>query len=128
MKPAYIVGAIVVLAAVVFGGVAFANTLTPYVTIAEARQSNRTVQVHGYLEKVLGYDPNGSFSFSITDDNHDVMTVIYERPRPANFEQATGFVAIGRYDPAEKVFRAQKLLVKCPSKYQEQEKPTEATP
>jgi cytochrome c-type biogenesis protein CcmE len=114
LKPAYIV----------------ANTLTPYVTIAEARQSDRTVQVHGYLKQVFGYDPKGSFSFSITDDNNDVMTIIYERPRPANFEQASGFVAIGRYDPTEKVFRAQKLLVKCPSKYQEQEsqKPTEATP
>ena len=134
MKPAYIIGGIVILAAVVLGGIAFANTLTPYVSIAEARSSGRTVQVHGYLQKTLGYDEAGHFRFVIVDDNNDVLTIVYEQPRPANFEQATGFVAVGRYDAAQDVFRASKLLVKCPSKYQEQseeyqrQQPAEAAP
>lgn len=120
MKPAHIIGGVVVLAAVVLGGLAFANTLTPYVSIAEARTANRNVQVHGYLKETLGYDDAGHFRFVITDDNGDELTIVYEQPRPANFEQASGFVAIGRYDPQADVFRATKLLVKCPSKYQEQ--------
>jgi cytochrome c-type biogenesis protein CcmE len=133
LKPVYIVGGIVVVAAVVLGGVAFANTLTPYVSIAEARAAARTVQVHGYLEETLGYDAEGHFRFAIVDDHGDVLTIVYEQPRPANFEQANGFVAIGRYDPQQDVFRASKLLVKCPSKYQEQgeqyqRQPTETTP
>ena len=120
MKPVYIVGGIVILVAVVLGGLAFANTLTPYVSIAEARSSGRNVQVHGYLKETLGYDAEGHFRFVIVDDNKDELTIVYEQPRPAHFEQANGFVAIGRYDPQEQVFRANKLLVKCPSKYQEQ--------
>ena len=133
MKPAYIIGGIVVLVAVVLGGLAFANTLTPYVTIAEARSANRNVQVHGYLKEVLGYDAEGHFRFVIVDDQEDELTIVYEQPRPANFEQASGFVAIGRYDLQTGVFRATQLLVKCPSKYQEQGaqyqlQPTEGTP
>jgi len=120
LKPAYIIGGIVVLAAVVLGGVAFSNTLTPYVSIAEARAANRNVQVHGYLKEALGYDDAGHFRFVIVDEAEDELTIVYEQARPANFEQASGFVAIGRYDPQEQVFRATKLLVKCPSKYQEE--------
>jgi cytochrome c-type biogenesis protein CcmE len=30
-------------------------------------------------------------------------------------------VAIGKYDPAAEVFEADELLMKCPSKYEEQE-------
>jgi cytochrome c-type biogenesis protein CcmE len=120
LKPAYIIGGIVVLVAVVLGGVAFSNTLTPYVSIAEARAANRNVQVHGYLKESLGYDDTGHFRFIIVDDAGDELTIVYEQPRPANFEQASGFVAVGRYEPQEGVFRATKLLVKCPSKYQEQ--------
>jgi cytochrome c-type biogenesis protein CcmE len=134
LKPVYIVGGIVVLAAVVLGGLAFANTLTPYVSIAEARSANRNVQVHGYLKETLGYDAAGHFRFVIVDDQDDEMTIVYEQSRPSNFDQASGFVAIGRYDAQEGVFRATKLLVKCPSKYQEegaqyqQQRPAEATP
>jgi cytochrome c-type biogenesis protein CcmE len=120
VKPAYIVGAIIVLVAVVFGAFAFANTLTPYVSIAEARGSPRSVQVHGFLKETVGYDEQGRYRFVLVDEAGDEMTVVYEQPRPANFEQANGFVAIGRYDPLEDVFQARKLLVKCPSKYQEQ--------
>lgn len=120
MKPAYIIGGVVVLAAVVFGALAFANTLTPYVSIAEARSSDRSVQVHGFLKEVQGYDGNGHFRFIIVDDEGDELLIVYDRPRPANFEQATGFVVNGRYDPAADFFRANKVLVKCPSKYQEQ--------
>jgi len=120
VKPAYIIGIVVVLAAVVLGAVAFTQTLTPYVTIAEARQSERPVQVHGYLQESLGYDADNHFRFVLVDDKGDTLTVVFEKPLPANFEQAQGFVAIGRYDQSAGLFRAEQLLVKCPSKYQEQ--------
>jgi len=120
LKPAYLIGGIVVLAAVVVGGLAFARSMTPYVSIAEARAADRNVQVHGYLKEVLGYDDAGHFRFIIVDDHDDVLTIVYEQPRPANFEQASGFVAVGRYDAQADLFRATQLLVKCPSKYQEQ--------
>ena len=49
-----------------------------------------------------------------------MVEVVYIRPKPANFEHAVGLVAIGRYDMTKGVFLADDMLVKCPSKYQEQ--------
>ena len=120
MKPAYVIGGLVILAAVVLGGLAFANALTPYLSIAEARAAGRTVQVHGFLKEILGYDSAGHLRFVIVDDHNDELTIVYEQPRPANFEQAGGVVAVGRYDPQADLFRATRLLVSCPSKYEEQ--------
>ncbi len=121
MKPVYLIGGIVVLAAVVLGVLAFVNTLTPYVSIAEARASDRSVQVHGFLKETLGYDAEGRFRFILVDERGDEMTVVYAQAKPANFEQATGFVVIGRYDAAAGFFLAEQILVKCPTKYQGQE-------
>jgi cytochrome c-type biogenesis protein CcmE len=44
------------------------------------------------------------------------MPVVYRGIRPGNFRDAISIVAIGRY--REGRIDAEKLLVKCPSKYQ----------
>jgi cytochrome c-type biogenesis protein CcmE len=44
------------------------------------------------------------------------MAVVYGGIRPANFKDAISIVAIGRYRAGR--IDAEKLLVKCPSKYQ----------
>jgi cytochrome c-type biogenesis protein CcmE len=44
------------------------------------------------------------------------MAVAYGGVRPANFKDAISIVAIGRYRDGR--IEAEKLLVKCPSKYQ----------
>lgn len=118
MKPVYLIGGAVLLVAIVLGALAFVQTLTPYVSIAEARTSGRTVQVRGFLKETLGYDAQGRFHFVLVDEKGDEMTVVYGRAKPANFEQAAGFVVIGRYDAAAGFFRAEQILVQCPSKYQ----------
>lgn len=128
LRPAYILGVVAILAAIVWGALAFSRMLTPYVSFAEARQSQRLVQVHGYLKELLGYDQDRHFRFVLVDDRGDTLTVVYEKALPANFGQAKGFVAIGRYDRGAGLFRAEQLLVQCPSKYQEQGAPTEAVP
>jgi len=94
--------------------------VTPYVGFAEARASGSSVQVMG---EIIGsdseYDPaSGSFTFFIIDDAGDKLKVVYGGTKPGNFDQATSVVCIGRY--AEDTFRAEKLLVKCPSKYQDE--------
>jgi cytochrome c-type biogenesis protein CcmE len=120
VKPGYIIGGIVVVGAIVLGALAFFSTLTPYVSVAEARRSGGSVQVRGYLQESQGYDADGHYRFVLVDDKGDTMTVVYEQPLPANFDQVKSFVVGGRYDPATGFFRADKILVKCPSKYQEQ--------
>jgi cytochrome c-type biogenesis protein CcmE len=54
--------------------------------------------------------------FSIQDEHGDVMKVAYKGLKPGNFNEATQVVAIGRFHGG--TLEAEKLLVKCPSKYQ----------
>src|SRR5512139_3019241 len=98
IKPAYIVGAAVVLAALLFGASAFQSSLTPYVSVAEAKNARGTVQVSGLLADFGTYDQAGNFTFTMKDDKNNTLKVLYKHPRPANFEQATGVVAIGRFE------------------------------
>lgn len=107
-----------VLAALLFGASSFQSSLTPYVTVAEAKNARGTVQVSGLLADFGTYDQAGNFTFTMKDDQNNTLKVLYKHPRPSNFEQATGVVAIGRYEGG--VLQAESLLVKCPSKYEEQ--------
>jgi cytochrome c-type biogenesis protein CcmE len=68
------------------------------------------------------YTAGGDFTFTLTDDQGNILPVVYKRVKPANFDQAIGVVAIGRY--AGGTFQADQLLVKCPSKYEAEYGPT----
>jgi cytochrome c-type biogenesis protein CcmE len=122
MKRAYWAGAILVLGFLVLGLSTFSRSMTPYVSFAEAKAAPRTVQVMGALEKgTTRYDTGSkTLYFTLLDPNsHDSIPVSYRDVKPANFEDAVSIVAIGRYEGG--VFAAEKLLVKCPSKYQGEE-------
>ena len=118
IRPMYIIGGAVILAALAYGASAFQTSLTPYVAVAEAKNAKGTVQVSGLLGDLGTYDAAGNFVFTLKDDKNSTLTVVYKHPKPANFDQATGVVAIGRYQGG--VLQAESLLVKCPSKYEEQ--------
>jgi cytochrome c-type biogenesis protein CcmE len=51
-------------------------------------------------------------------ESGDTMQVRYHGVKPGNFEDAISIVAIGQYSADQEEFAANKLLVKCPSKYQ----------
>ena len=115
----YLAGTALLLA---FAGYAFTSmrdTLTPYVSFAEAQRGpNRTLQVAGGLVKGSSDYADGALSFTIQEPKTShTMRVRYRGVKPANFEEAISVVAIGRYSP-QGVLEADKLLVKCPSKYQ----------
>ena len=93
---------------------------------AEAVASGRSVQLAGFLGSTGAYDANGDFTFKLQDSTGKQVMVSYPKPKPANFEQAVSVVAIGHYDAAKGVFLADDMLVKCPSKYQEQLDQTKA--
>ena len=118
IRPMYIIGGAVILAALAYGASAFQTSLTPYVAVAEAKNAKGTVQVSGLLGDLGTYDAAGNFVFTLKDDKNNTLMVVYKHPKPANFDQATGVVAIGRYQGG--VLQAESLLVKCPSKYEEQ--------
>jgi cytochrome c-type biogenesis protein CcmE len=122
MKKAYWIGAAVVLAFLALGLSTFSKSMTPYVSFDEAKASKRTVQVMGALEKGTSrYDiESKTLHFSLVDpETKAALPVAYRDVKPANFEEAVSIVAIGRYH--EGTFQAEKLLVKCPSKYQGEE-------
>jgi cytochrome c-type biogenesis protein CcmE len=121
MKIRYIVALVIIFGFIIYGAVSLKTSLTPYVTFAEAKSSPQTVQVMGELEKsATRYDTTaGLLYFTLKDKHGDLLEVSYKGVRPGNFDQATQIVAIGNYK--EKVFQADQLLVKCPSKYQGEE-------
>jgi cytochrome c-type biogenesis protein CcmE len=55
------------------------------------------------------------FSFYMKDEDGNVRRVIYSKPKPNNFEQATQLVVVG--EMRNNVFHANEMLMKCPSKY-----------
>jgi cytochrome c-type biogenesis protein CcmE len=117
----YMFGAVLLLAFAGFSFSAFKDSMTPYVSYDRAREGNRIVQVAGALEKGSSayVDTQESLFFTLKDPkSSETLRVRYKGLKPANFEEAISIVAIGRYDEGAKEFVADKLLVKCPSKYQ----------
>jgi len=118
MRKGYWIAAAMTLAFVGFGLSAFQKTLTPYLSFDEARKSRGVVQVMGGLDKESDrYDTSREeLFFELLDPAGGRMPVAYKGIRPGNFEDAISIVAIGRFKNGR--IEAEKLLVKCPSKYQ----------
>ncbi len=110
--------ATLILGFIGYAGYFFADSVTPYVGIADARASQRNVQVKGLPDAaVVPHMENDTFVFSIADEETgETMLVRYKGVKPDNFDEAYHIVAIGKY--AGDAFAADKLLIKCPSKYE----------
>ena len=122
MKRAYWAGAVILVGFLALGLSTFTKSMTPYVSFDEAKKAGRTVQVMGALEKGTSHFDTAAkvLNFHLVDPKtNEVIPVAYSDTKPANFEDAISIVAIGKYDG--KTFVAEKLLVKCPSKYQGEE-------
>lgn len=120
-KTSYLFGVVLLIAFAGFSAQSFNEALTPYVSYEQARGGDRTVQVAGALQAgSSGYDEGEqALHFTLVEEaGGATLPVRYEGLKPANFEEAVSIVAIGRYDAGGDVFHADKLLVKCPSKYQ----------
>jgi cytochrome c-type biogenesis protein CcmE len=120
MKKSYIIGGIVIVLALVMAMFSFQSSLTPYVTIKEAKANKRPVQVAGVVAKgTKRYDlESNNLIFTLREDGGDEMVVEYDGPRPANFDDVTKMVVIGKFEPEKQAFAATELLVKCPTKYE----------
>ena len=120
IKKSYIIGGVVIFLALAMAMYSFQSTLTSYVTVSEAKASNRPVQVADIVGKGTDrYDlKSNNLLFTLREDGGDEMKVEYDGPRPGNFDNVTKVVAIGKYEPKREVFLAKELLVKCPTKYE----------
>ncbi len=114
----YLIGGVAIAGFVAFGATSFRQSVTPYVGFEEAQRTGARVQVAGELVpgSVRYVESRRELEFTMTDEDGRRMPVVYRGVKPGNFEEATKIVAVGSYEDG--VFRAEQLLVKCPSKYQ----------
>ncbi len=59
-----------------------------------------------------------SFKFEMLDENNVSQVVYYPNPMPTDFLRSEQVVVVGAYQNGN--FVADKILLKCPSKYQEE--------
>jgi cytochrome c-type biogenesis protein CcmE len=128
VKPAYILALIILVVSIVATLLTFAGSIAHHVTIPEAMaQAGQQVQVPGkILKDTVSYDPaRQELRFDVQEMNGTGrITIVYGQPKPENFDSATSVEAVGIYRNG--VFYASNLLVKCPSKYNDQ-KPVKTT-
>ena len=106
-----------------YAGWNLSESVTPYVNIAEAEASTSNVQVKGLLYKNFQPQQIGDdFNFVLQDEESgQTMPVKYHGTKPDQFDSAYHVVAIGKYNADDSAFHANKLLIKCPSKYENQQ-------
>jgi len=112
---------LLILAFIGYAGYSFMDSVTPYVGIAEARKATSNVQVKGVLDKTAEtpHMEGNDFVFSLQDEEtRESMPVRYHGTKPDQFDEAVHIVAVGQYK--EGAFQTDKLLIKCPSKYESQ--------
>lgn len=126
MKKIHII--LIVLIAVAIGAIIStygdASTYEDF-TVAADNQGEE-YHVVGVLnkEKPREYDPQKDanyFSFYMIDEKGRESKVVYHAPEPADFERSEKIVIIGKMNGD--VFDANKILLKCPSKYNEGQMP-----
>ena len=100
----------------------FSNSISYYMTISELKDKGElgygeTVNINGsvILESINWEPENLLLEFTLTDGG-ETLDVVYEGSLPNNFREATSVVVSGQYSE-DRIFRANKMLVKCPSKY-----------
>lgn len=123
MKPIHIV-ALLVLA----GGVAAltmqAKDVSTYATFKDATTASNKVKVAGKLikDKPMVYDPvvnPNLFTFYLKDQNGKEVLVNLLKPKPQDFELSEQVVVTGEMQG--EAFVANEVLMKCPSKYKDEE-------
>lgn len=137
IKPIHL-ALILILAVGVAVIISTSGDASTYVNFKEATQladkgDNHKVHVVGELLKTqtgeisgMEYHPQTDpnfFSFKLVDDKKEVQEVLYFNPKPADFERSEKIVVVGAMKNGK--FVADKILMKCPSKYQEGEIKTE---
>jgi cytochrome c-type biogenesis protein CcmE len=119
MKKKHIIGILIIIGFGYYAITSFDTSITRYVSIQEAIESGSMVQVKGKRANSGMFDvENNVFTFTLEDENGKKLDVIFDGAKPGNFDQATEVVCKGQYKEGK--FHAKDILVKCPSKYQEE--------
>ena len=123
-----VIGLMIIIGALAFSAVAFKNNLVNVVPFSEAmKATDSDVQVmDAPVAGTMAYDSTAhALTFKMREKaTGQVLSILYKGPKPEDldsaFSKAVAIGVTGTYDPSQRVFVADKLLVKCPSKYQGQ--------
>jgi cytochrome c-type biogenesis protein CcmE len=122
MKKIYIV-AIIVIAVAIGALTSAASDVATYGNFTESKSGNK-IKIAGQLmkNKPMIYDPikdPNHFSFFIKDKDGVENKVVLLREKPQDFELSEQIVVTGEMKGEE--FVATDVLMKCPSKYKDEE-------
>ena len=119
---------ILVLGLLFFQGFKASGGMGVYLTPEEAlsnykTDSNKFIQMEGKVVKGSAkYDATKPLLvFDIADEKNNRINITYNDIKPDNFDSGYPVIVEGRFSDGNK-FVAEKLKVKCPSKYEEEEK------
>ncbi|MCB0568613.1 MAG: cytochrome c maturation protein CcmE [Phaeodactylibacter sp.] len=123
MKKIYIIAIVMIAAAIILLTTA-AEDMSTYSTFADAARSGDRVKIAGQLskDKEMYYNPEKDpnyFSFYIRDTKGDEQKVVLLSEKPQDFELSEQVVLTGQMK--DDAFVATDLLMKCPSKYKDEE-------
>lgn len=123
MKKIYIVAILMVVAAIVLLTTA-ADDMSTYATFGQASRTGDRVKIAGQLskDKEMYYNPAEDpnyFSFFIKDTEGEERKVVLLSEKPQDFELSEQIVLTGQMKGDE--FVATDMLMKCPSKYKDEE-------
>ncbi len=130
MKKTHLIALLVIASAIaiIISTAGDASTYVSFDQAFEMASSGDTNSIHvvGGLKRgpggqVIGIEKspdNLSFSFILRDEANKEQKVFYNEPMPPDFTRSEKIVVIGGYRGDH--FVASKILLKCPSKYQEQ--------
>ena len=122
MKKTHIL-AIIVIALAIGAIMTTVSDSSTYSNFSEAIENpGKEYHVVGQLNKdaEMNYDPEVNanlFAFSMIDNNGDEQRVHFAGSKPQDFERSEQIVLVGKYE--DDTFQASKILMKCPSKYNE---------
>jgi cytochrome c-type biogenesis protein CcmE len=117
-------GLVVVIVVVALIATSFSGSTSEYLTISQVKalgpDQTQNSRVAGKIvsDSVLWDTAAFHLAFEIEDETGR-LPISYNGPKPDMMADAVEAVAIGKYDPANQVFAADELLMKCPSKYEE---------
>lgn len=119
---------IIVIVVASFGFMMYSMTSnsSEYADFATAKQKKKEVHIAGewVMREKAEYDPVKNpnlFTFYLKDEKGETAKVIYKDSKPVGFEESQKVVIIGTWN--NNVFEASKIMMKCPSKYNDGAKP-----
>jgi cytochrome c-type biogenesis protein CcmE len=123
MKRIHILSIVMIVAAIALL-ISASGDMSTYSTFEDARSAPKAVKIAGQLakDKDMTYNPDvdaNKFSFYLTDQEGETEEVILLAPKPQDFELSEQVVVTGEW--RETTFVASSILLKCPSKYKNEE-------